>query len=158
MRIFDTNGNVSTVHSDLLCHQFILVDGMFKFNDFHLENSFSQVRVWMRLSQRRCGTAIRRRKEYFLDQLLLFLCKGQDCAHCHEVWSLVMDFLRVLSCCCCFCCFCLSSLNSEDKISQIIQSQCIGRLVRLKLSSCVHCWKYIVLPSYQLLDLSNFPR
>ena len=37
MHSLESNGGVASLaHNDLCCHQFILVDGIFKLNDFHL--------------------------------------------------------------------------------------------------------------------------
>jgi serine/threonine protein kinase len=33
---FESDGVTSLAHNDICCHQFILVDGIFKLNDFHL--------------------------------------------------------------------------------------------------------------------------
>jgi serine/threonine protein kinase len=36
MHSFESDGVPSLAHNDICCHQFILVDGVFKLNDFHL--------------------------------------------------------------------------------------------------------------------------
>jgi hypothetical protein len=33
---FEDDGIVSVTHNDICCHQFILIDGIYKLNDFHL--------------------------------------------------------------------------------------------------------------------------
>eukprot|EP00978_Attheya_sp_CCMP212_P042555 scaffold261433_cov40-Attheya_sp.AAC.1 len=36
LHTFEEDGIVSVTHNDLCCHQFILIDGIYKLNDFHL--------------------------------------------------------------------------------------------------------------------------
>lgn len=38
MHTFEKDGLVSLVHNDVCCHQFILCDGVYKLNDFHLSH------------------------------------------------------------------------------------------------------------------------